>query len=194
MEREGELECPDDITQHRPCDGLHEEWIGHMRERKGELAHLGIVPLVARKIAHKVRQETKQKHQDNERYREILHRYSRMVANKEPCGRNTEDEFDNEQRHSADETETNGCGKIALVLEKHSTSGIIACVIWRDESADIAVIDLALGAPDGHGFGFAKQQTPFARLCYDIERHEQKGGDEGEPQTNIAGAKGAEKR
>ena len=67
-------------------------------------------------------------------------------------------------------------------------------MVWRDECAYIAVIDLALSAPDGHGFGFAKQQTPFARLCYDIERHEQKGGDEGEPQTDIAGLKGAEKR
>ena len=62
------------------------------------------------------------------------------------------------------------------------------------ESADIAIIDLALGAPDSHRLGFTKQQTPFARFCYDIERHEQKGGDEGEPQTDIAGAKGAEKR
>ena len=67
-------------------------------------------------------------------------------------------------------------------------------MIWRDESADIAVIDLALSAPDSHGFGFAKQQTPFARLCYYINRHEQKGGDEGEPHTDIAGTKGAEKR
>ena len=67
-------------------------------------------------------------------------------------------------------------------------------MIWSDEGADIAIIDLALGAPDGHGFGFAKQQTPFARFCYDIEGHEQKGGNEGEPQTDIAGAKGAEKR
>ena len=117
-----------------------------------------------------------------------------MVANKEPCGRNTEDEFDHEQRHSADETETNGCGEIALVLEEHGTSGIIACVIWSYESADIAVIDLALGAPDGHRFGFAKQQTPFSRLCYDIDGHEQKGGDEGEPQTDIAGAESVKKR
>ena len=194
MEREGELECPDDIAQHGPCDGLHEERIGHMRERKGELAHLGVVPLVARKIAHEVRQETEQKHQDDERYGEILHRYSRMVAHKEPCGRNTEDEFDDEQSHGADKTETNGCREIALVLEKHGTSGIIACVIGSYESTDLAVIDLALGAPDGHGFGFAKQQTPFARLCYDIERHEQQGGDEGEPETNITGAKSVEKR
>ena len=62
------------------------------------------------------------------------------------------------------------------------------------ESADVAIIDLALSTPDRHGFGFAKQQTPLARFCYDIERHEQNGGDEGEPQTDIAGAKGAEKR
>ena len=67
-------------------------------------------------------------------------------------------------------------------------------MVWRDECAYIAVIDLALGPPDGHRFGFAKQQTPFARFCYDIERHEQKGGDEGKPQTDIAGLKGAEKR
>ena len=67
-------------------------------------------------------------------------------------------------------------------------------MVWRDECAYIAVIDLALGAPDGHGFGFAKQQTPFSCFCHDIEGHEQKGGDEGEPQTDIAGAKGAEKR
>ena len=67
-------------------------------------------------------------------------------------------------------------------------------MIWSDESADIAVIDLSLGAPDGHGFGFAKQQTPFACFCHDIERHEQKGGDESEPQTDIAGAEGVEKR
>ena len=194
MEREGELESPDDIAEHRPCDGLHEERIGHMRERKGELAHLGVVPLVARKVAHEVRQETEQEHQDDERYSEILHGDSRMVADEEPCGRNTEDEFDNEQSHSADETETNGCGEIALVLEEHGTSGIIACVIWSYESADIAVIDLALGAPDGHRFGFAKQQTPFACFCYDIEGHEQQGGDEGEPQTNIAGAESVEKR
>ena len=67
-------------------------------------------------------------------------------------------------------------------------------MVRGDESADIAVIDLAVGAPDGHGFGFAKQQAPFARLCYDIDRHEQKGGDEGEPQTDIAGAESGEKR
>lgn len=194
MECEGELECPDDIAEHRPCDGLHEERIGHMRERKGELAHLGVVPLVARKIAHEVRQETEQEHQDDERYREILHRYSRMVADEEPCGRNAEDEFNNEQSHCADKTKTNGCGEIALVFEEHSTSGIITCVVWRDECADIAVIDLALSTPNRHGFGFAKQQTPFARFCHDIERHEQQGGDEGEPQTDITGLKGAEKR
>ena len=193
MEREGELKCPDDIAEHRPCDGLHEERIGHMRERKGELAHLGVVPLVARKIAHEVRQETEQKHQDNEGYSKILHRDSRMVADEEPCGRNAEDEFDHEQSHRADKTETNGCGEVALVLEEHGTSGIIACVVGSYESTDIAVIDLALSTPDGHGFGFTKQQTPFARFRHDIERHEQKGGDEGEPQTNIAGAKGAEK-
>ena len=194
MKREGELECPDDIAEHGPCDGLHEERIGHMRERKGELTHLGVVPLVAREIAHEVRQETEQEHQDDERYREILHRNSRVVADKEPCGRNAEDEFDNEQCHGANKTETNGCGEIALILEKHGTSGIIACVIGSYESADIAVIDLALGTPDGHGFGFAKQQAPFARFCHDIEGHEQKGGDEGKPQTDIAGTKGAEKR
>ena len=193
MKCEGELECPDDIAKHGPCDGLHEERIGHMRERKGELAHLGVVPLVARKIAHEVRQEAEQEHQDDERYSEILHRYSRMVADEEPCGRNAEDEFDNEQSHGANKTETNGGGEIALVFEEHSSSGIIACVIWSYESADIAVIDLALGAPDGHRFGFAKQQAPFARFCHDIEGHEQKGGDEGEPQTDIAGAKGVEK-
>ena len=194
MEREGELNCPYDIAKHRPCDGLHEERIGHMRERKGELAHLGVVPLVARKIAHEVRQETEQKHQDDEGYGEILHGDSRMVADKEPCGRNAEDEFDNEQCHGANKTETNGCGEVALILEKHGTSWIVACLIGSYESADVTVVDLALGTPDGHGFGFAKQQTPFARLCYDIERHEQKGGNEGEPQTDIAGAKGAEKR
>ena len=165
-----------------------------MRERKGELAHLGVVPLVARKIAHEVRQETEQKHQDDERHSEILHRYGRMVADKEPCGRNAEDEFNHEQSHGADKTEANGCGEIALVLEQHGTSGIIACVIWSYESADIAVIDLALGTPDGHGFGFAKQQTPFACFRHDIDRHEQEGGNEGEPQTDIAGSKGAEKR
>ena len=187
------MKCPDDITEHGPCDGLHEERIGHMRERKGELAHLGIVPLVARKIAHEVRQETEQEHQDDERHSEILHRYSRMVADKEPCGRNAEDEFDNEQSHCADKTKADGCGEVALILEEHSTSGIIACVVRRYECADIAVIDLALSAPDGHGFGFAKQQTPFACFCYDIERHEQNGGNEGEPQTDIAGTKGAEK-
>lgn len=182
------MDCPDAIAEHGPCNGLHEERIGHMRERKGELAHLGVVPLVAREVAHEVRQETEQEHQDNEGYGEILHRYSRMVTHKEPCGRNAEDEFDNEQCHGTNKTEPDGCGEIALVLEEHGTSGIIACVIWRDESADIAVIDLALSTPDGHGFGFAKQQTPFARLCYDIERHEQKGGNKSEPQTNIAGA------
>ena len=128
-----------------------------MRERKGELAHLGVVPLVARKVAHEVRQETEQKHQDDERYGEILHRYSRMVADEEPCGRNAEDEFDHEQCHGANKTETNGCGEVALVLEEHGTSGIIACVVWCDESTDITVINLALGTPDGHGFGFAKQ-------------------------------------
>lgn len=62
MKREGELDRPDDIAEHGPCDGLHEERIGHMRERKGELAHLGVVPLVAREVAHEVRQETEQKH------------------------------------------------------------------------------------------------------------------------------------
>ena len=165
-----------------------------MRERKGELAHLGVVPLVARKIAHEVRQEAEQKHQDDERHSEILHRDSRVVADKKPRGRNTEDEFDNEQSHGANKTETNGGGEVALVLEEHGTSGIIACVIWSDEGADIAIIDLALSAPDRHGFGFAKQQAPFARFRHDIEGHEQKDGDEGEPQTNIAGAKGAEKR
>ena len=165
-----------------------------MRERKGELAHLSVVPLVARKIAHKVRQEAEQKHQDDEGYGEILQRYSRVVADKEPCGRNAEDEFDNKQSHGADKTETDGCGEVALILEEHSTSGIIACVIWSDEGADIAIIDLALSAPDRHGFGFAKQQAPFACFCHDIEGHEQKDGDEGEPQTYIAGAKGIEKR
>ena len=117
-----------------------------------------------------------------------------MVADKKPCGRNAEDEFDHEQSHGADKTKTDSCGEIALVLEEHGTSGIITCVVWRDEVADVAIIDLALGAPDCHRFGFAKQQAPFARFCYDIDGHEQKGGDEGEPQTNIAGAKGAEKR
>ena len=156
MEREGELECPDDIAEHRPCDGFHKERIGHMRERKGELTHLGVVPLVARKIAHEVRQETEQEHQDDERYREILHRYSRMVADEEPCGRNAEDEFDDEQSHGADKTKADGCGEVALVFEKHSTSGIITCVVWRDECAHIAVVDLALSTPNSHGFGFAK--------------------------------------
>ena len=66
------------------------------------------MPLVARKIAHEVRQETEQEHQNDEGYGEILHRDCRMVADKEPCGRNAEDEFDNEQCHGADETETNG--------------------------------------------------------------------------------------
>ena len=47
MKCEGELNCPDDIAEHGPCDGLHEERIGHMRERKGELAHLGVVPFAA---------------------------------------------------------------------------------------------------------------------------------------------------
>ena len=79
-----------------------------------------------------------------------------MVADKEPCGRNAEDEFNNEQSHCADKTETNGCGEVALVFEKHSTSGIITCVIRSYESADIAVIDLALSTPNRHGFGFAK--------------------------------------
>ena len=165
-----------------------------MRERKGELAHLSVVPLVARKVAHEVRQEAEQEHQDDERYGEILHRDSRMVADKEPCGRNAKDKFDNKQSHGAYKSETNGCGEIALVLEEHSTSGIIACVIWSDEGADIAIIDLALSAPDRHGFGFAKQQAPFACFCHDIDRHEQKGGNESEPQTDIAGAKGIEKR
>ena len=165
-----------------------------MRERKGELAHLGVVPLVARKVAHEVRQETEQEHQDDERYGKILHRNSRVVADEEPCGRNAEDEFDNEQCHGTNKTKPNGCGEVALVLEQHGTSGIIACVIWSYESADIAIIDLALGAPDGHRFGFAKQQTPFACFCHDIEGHEQKGGDESKPQTDITGAKGAEKR
>ena len=165
-----------------------------MRERKGELAHLGVVPLVTRKVAHKVRQEAEQEHQDDEGYREILHGDSRMVADEEPCGRNAEDEFDNEQSHGANKTETNGGGEIALVFEEHSSSGVIACVIWSYESADIAVIDLALSTPDGHRFGFAKQQTPFSRLCYDIDRHEQKGGNEGEPQTDIAGAESVKKR
>ena len=59
VERKGELDCPDDIAKHGPCDGFHEERIGHVRERKGELAHLGVVPLVARKVTHEVRQETK---------------------------------------------------------------------------------------------------------------------------------------
>ena len=165
-----------------------------MRESKGELTHLGIVPLVAREVAHEVRQETEQEHQDDEGYGEILHRYSRMVADEEPCGRNAKDEFDNEQCHGANETEADSGGEIALVLEEHGTSGIIACLIGSYESADVAIIDLSLCAPDGHGFSFAKQQTPFARLCYDIEGHEQKGGDESKPQTDIAGAKGAEKR
>ena len=155
---------------------------------------MSVVPLVVRKVAHEVRQETEQEHQDDEGYGEILHRYSRMVADKEPCGRNAEDEFDNEQSHGADKTKTNGCGEVALILEEHGTSGIVACLIGSYESADVAVVDLALGTPDGHGFGFAKQQTPFTRFCYDIDRHEQKGGNEGEPQTDIAGAKSVEKR
>ena len=148
---------------------------------------------MAREIAHEVRQETEQEHQDDEGYGEILHRDSRMVADEEPCGRNAEDEFYDEQSHRADKTKTNGCGEIALIFKEHSTSRIIACVIGSYESADIAVIDLALSAPDRHGFGFAKQQTPFACFCYDIERHKQKGGNESKPQTDIAGAKGAEK-
>ena len=78
-----------------------------------------------------------------------------MVADKEPCGRNAEDEFDHEQSYRANETETDSCGEIALVFEQHGTSGIIACVVRRDKSADIAIIDLALSTPDGHGFGFA---------------------------------------
>ena len=141
-----------------------------------------------------MRQETEQKNQDDEGYGEILHWDSRMVADKEPCGRNAEDEFYNEQSHRANETETDSCGEIALVLKEHSTSGVVACMIGSYESADIAVIYLALSTPNSHGFGFAKQQTPFARFCHDIERHEQKGGDKSEPQTDIAGAKGAEKR
>ena len=188
------MDGPDDIAKHGPSDGLHEERIGHMRERKGELAHLGVVPLVARKIAHKVRQETEQKHQDDEGYSEILHGDSRMVADKEPCGRNAEDEFDHEQSHRADKTKTNGCGEVALILEQHGTSWIVACLIGSYESADVTIVDLALGTPDGHGFGFAEQQTPFTRFCYDIDRHEQKGGNEGKPQTDIAGAKSVEKR
>ena len=194
MKREGELDCPDDIAKHGPCDGFHEERIGHMRERKGELAHLGVVPLVAREIAHEVRQEAEQKHQDDEGYGEILHRYSRMVADEEPCGRNAEDEFDDEQSHGADKTKTDSGGEVALVLEEHGTSGIIACMVRRDEGADIAVIDLALGAPDGHGFGFAEEQTPLACFCHHIDGHEKEDSCEGEPQTDIAGAKGAEKR
>ena len=165
-----------------------------MRERKGELAHLSVVPLVVRKVAHEVRQETEQEHQDDERYSEILHGDSRMVADEEPCGRNTEDEFDNEQSHSADETETNGCGEIALVLEEHGTSRIISCLVRSYKCSYIAVIDLSLCTPDGHRFYFAKQQTPFARFCYDIDRHEQKGDDKGKPKTDIVGAEGVEKR
>ena len=117
-----------------------------------------------------------------------------MVADKEPCGRNAEDEFDDEQSHCADETEADSGGEVALILEEHGTSRIITCVVWSYESTYIAVIDLSLSPPDGHGFGFAKQQAPFTCFCYDIDRHEQKGGDKGEPETNIAGAKSVEKR
>ena len=66
-------------------------------------------------------------------------------------------------------------------------------MVWRDECAHIAVIDLALSTPNSHGFGFAKEQTPLARFCYDIEGHEQKGGNESKPQTDIASAEGVEK-
>ena len=141
-----------------------------------------------------MRQETEQEHQDDKRHREILQRYSRVVADEEPCGRNTEDEFDDEECHGTNETKADSRGEIALILEEHSASRIIARMVGRDESAYIAIIDLALRTPDGHRFGFAKQQTPFTCFRHDIERHEQKGGDEGEPQTNIAGAKGVEKR
>ena len=165
-----------------------------MRERKGELTHLGVVPLVAREIAHEVRQETEQEHQDDEGYGEILHRYSRMVTDEEPCGRNAKDEFDNEQCHGANKTETNGCGEIALVFEQHGTSGIIACVIWSYESADVAIIDLSLCAPDGHGFGFAEQQAPFARLGSHIERHEQEDSNEREPKPYISSLESCEER
>lgn len=185
VERKGELDCPDDIAKHGPCDGFHEERIGYVRERKGELAHLGVVPLVARKVAHKVRQETKQEHQNDERYGEILRGDSRMVANKEPCSRNAKDKFDNEQSYGTDETKTDGCREIALVLEEHGTSGIVACVIRSDESANITVIDLALGTPDGHWFGFAEEQTPLACFRHDIDRHEQKDGNKDEPKTDI---------
>ena len=117
-----------------------------------------------------------------------------MVTHKKPCGRYAKNKFHHEQSHRTNKTQSYSRREIALILEEHGTSGIIACVIWSYESADIAVIDLALGAPDGHGFGFAKQQTPFTCFCYDIDRHEQKGGDEGEPETNIAGAEGVKKR
>ena len=192
MEGKGKLECPDDITKHGPCEGFHEERIGHVRKRQRELAHLCVVPFAAGEIAHEVRQETEQEHQDNERYSEILHRNSRMIADKEPCGRNAEDEFYNEQSHGADKTKADGCGEIALVLEEHGTSRVVACVVRRDESANIAIVNLTLGSPDGHGFGFAKEQTPLACFCHHINGHEKEDGNKGEPQTNIARTKGFE--
>ena len=194
MKRKSQLECPNDIAKHGPCDGLHEEWIGHVRECEGELAHLGVLPFAAREVAHEVRQETEQEHQDYKRHREILQRYSRMVADEEPCGRNTEDEFDDEECHGAYETKADSRGEIALILEEHSASRIIARMVGRDKSAYIAIIDLALCPPDGHRFGFAQEQTPFARFCQNIDRHEQKNGNKSKPQTHTATTKSVEKR
>ena len=140
-----------------------------------------------------MRQETEQEHQDDERYREVLHRYSRMVANEEPCGRNTEDEFDDEECHGTNETKADSRGEIALILEEHSASRIIARMVGRDESAYIAIIDLALRTPDGHRFGFAQEQTPFTRFRQNIDRHEQKNGNKSKPQTHTAATKSVEK-
>ena len=93
MQGKRQLERPNSIAEHRPRDGLHEERIRHMRQGCGELAHLRVFPLATREIAHQVRQETQQQDQHDERYREVLHRDIRIVANEEPCGRHTEDEL-----------------------------------------------------------------------------------------------------
>jgi hypothetical protein len=67
-------------------------------------------------------------------------------------------------------------------------------MIRRYESTNVAVVDLALGSPDGHGFGFAKQQTPFASLCHHVERHEQQDSNKSEPKPYISSLKSRKER
>ena len=165
-----------------------------MRQSCRKLLHLGVLPLTTREITHKVRQETQQQDQHNKCNREILHRDIRIITDEKPCSRHTEDKFHYEQGNSTHQTHTNSCGEIALILEKHSSSRIVARMVRRDKGTYIAIIDLALCTPDSHRFGLAEQQTPFARLRNHIEWHEQKNSYERKPKPYISSLESREER